>query len=185
MHASSNSHLFPCDHLWKSCCSGSNQLPANSLIPALPVAMHAKPKQACVNCHFFVKEARGLRNGPVTLEVTETDRELCRAGDYSWHKDHYAIACHFAVWDEGHNFDMSRRHEVVVETDRQNFCFFWKHRPGMLLPAARVLQEREAQARDASRDRRLTIVGLFIAAIALLVDVLLRTAQNLHLWPFR
>lgn len=146
--------------------------------------MLGTPQQACVNCHFFVKEARTLPNTPV-LEITPAERDLARGGDYSWLKEHFAICCHFGVWDEGHNFDRSKRQQILVETDRRNFCFFWKHRPGMLLPAAKILQEREAQAREAARDRRLTIVGLWIAAMALLANVLMRSAERLGLWPFR
>lgn len=129
-------------------------------------------KQTCVDCHFFVKESRST--GPATFVVTSADRELSRKGDYSWHKEYYAIACHLGVWDEGvSGYDSSRRHEIVAETERRNFCFFWPHRPGMLLPAAKVLQEREAATREASRDRKLTIIGLWIAAIALLAQLIL------------
>ncbi len=53
-----------------------------------------------------------------------------------------------------------------------------------MIPAAKALQEREAQARDASRDRRLTIAGLWIAALALLANVGLKLAEQLHWWPF-
>ncbi len=150
--------------------------------------MSSFTKQTCVNCHFFVKEARALRSGPATLEITEEERKNARAGDYSWHKEHYAIACNFGVWDEGHNFDRSRKHEILTQTDRCGFCFFWKHRPSMLLPAAKILQQREAEAREAKGDRRRTIYGLWIAAIALLVNVLvnvwLRIAERFSWWPF-
>jgi len=141
-------------------------------------------KQTCVDCHFFVQEARGLSDRPITLEITEDKRRNARAGDYSWHKEHYAIACDFAVWDEGHNFDRSRQHQILTQTDRRGVCFFWRHRPGMLLPAARILQQREAEAHEARKDRRLAIIGLWIAAFALLVDVYLRIAERFAWWPF-
>jgi len=44
----------------------------------------------------------------------------------------------------------------------------------MLFPAAKVLQQREAAAREAHQDRRLTIVGLWIAAVALAANVFLK-----------
>lgn len=147
--------------------------------------MLSKPVQACVNCHFLVKEARGLAPDPITLEVRTSEREQTRIGDYSWTAEHYALACHFVVWDEGHNFDRQHRHEVLVATDRRNFCFWWRHRPGMLIPAAKILQEREANTREASRDRRLTLYGLWIAAVALVANVWLTVAEKLTWWPFR
>src|SRR5207244_9177831 len=54
------------------------------------------------------------------------------------------------------------------------------YRQGMMIPAAKALQEREAQARDASRDRRLTIAGLWIAALALLANVGLKLVEQLR-----
>ena len=118
--------------------------------------MRRSRREHCVDCHFFVKEVRELPV-PAILEVTPQERTLTRAGDYSWHKVHYAIACNMKVRDEGHNFDSSPKHAALTVTNRRDFCFFWPHRPGMLLPAAQVLQEREVRDRDARRDRRLTL----------------------------
>jgi len=141
-------------------------------------------KQTCVDCHFFMKEARGIPGGPHTLEVKEDERAKSRSGDYSWHLDHYVVTCDFRVWDEGHNFDRSRKHEILTQVQRRDSCFFWKHRPGMLLPAARLLQEREAKAREARGDRRLTMYGLWLAAFALVAQVWLQIAAPLKWWPF-
>ena len=146
--------------------------------------MFLKHKHTCIDCHFFVKEARELPNR-FTLEVETSDREAARKGDFSWAAEHYTLACTFGVWDEGHNFCRADRHRVIAETERHNFCFWWKHRPGMLIPAAKILQEREAKDHDSARDRRLTLCGLWIAAIALVVNVWLTLADKLKLWPFR
>jgi hypothetical protein len=58
----------------------------------------------------------------------------------------------------------------------------------MLLPAAKILQQREAEAQEARGDRRRTIYGLWIAATAILVNVLaniwLRLAERFSWWPF-
>lgn len=146
--------------------------------------------QHCVDCHFFVKEARDPRVANVSV-VSREERVQARAGDYSWHKEHYAIACNMKVWDEGYNFDGSQKHAMLTAQDRRNFCFFWEHHPGMLLPAAQVLQEREAREREARRDRRLTICGLWIAALALLGQLYAQVgqlyaqvAQFQKWWPF-
>jgi hypothetical protein len=143
-------------------------------------------KQTCVNCHFFVKEARSLPSRqPVSLDVSAHERKKASEGDFSWVKDVWTLACHFTVWDEGYDFDQSRRKQIIVESNRRNFCFFWRHRPGMLLPAAKALQEREAQAHKASRDRRLTIVGLWVAVGGLVINAWLKVAEAVHWWPFK
>jgi len=110
--------------------------------------------------------------------VTEAERRACRNHDLSWHdevKAPVALACYMGVWDQGvGEFDIGKRYELLVETERRGFCFFWRHRPGMLLGAAKELQAREMAAGEARKDRRLTLVGLWIAALALLADVLLQ-----------
>jgi hypothetical protein len=121
----------------------------------------------------------------MTFEVRSEERAKARSGDYSWLLDHYALACHFGVWDEGHNFDKTARHAVIARTDRHRFCFFWSHRPGMLLPAAEVLQKREAEQQEARHDRKLTIIGLWIAAMALVVNLLVELADRFGIWPFK
>jgi hypothetical protein len=126
--------------------------------------MRRSSRKACIHCHFLVKI-----HGGHPLEIGPQEREAIRRQDYSA-VEHYALACHFGVWDEGFNFDKEDRHKTIVETDRRDYCFFWEHRPGMLLPAAATLQNREADNREAARDRKLALVGLWIAAIALVLD---------------
>jgi hypothetical protein len=91
------------------------------------------------------------------------------------------------VWDEGYTPELSqKRRQTIVETPRKDFYFFFQHRDGMLFPAARTLQEREAQFKEAARYRRHTIIVLWIAAIALLVSVLVDLAPDIwkHILDF-
>ena len=129
--------------------------------------MNRWSKQACIGCHFLIKQSN-----PSKFEVTLPERKAIRNRDYTAF-EHYSLGCHFGVWDEGYNFDKKHRHEVIVETNRKDYCFFWKHRLGMLLPAAEILQKREADNREATRDRRLTVYGLIIAAAALGINALI------------
>ena len=141
----------------------------------------------CVDCHFLVKDLDAQRD-PVrvrTVDVEEAERAQARRGEYGWKKGHHALRCDFTVWDEGYNFDPAKQHFVIVETDRSGECFFWPHRPGMLMPAARLLQDRESEYSRASRDRKMTICGLFIAAAALAVQSYLSCAQPMKWWPFK
>lgn len=144
----------------------------------------SNPAEACVSCHFFTKEYRGDGNRPMISDVAKEIRDRARGGDYGWIEDHYTLSCSFGVWDEGYNFAPAKRHEVLVKTNRSGFCFFWPHRPGMLLPAARILQERSAALRETWRDRRYAIIGLWIAGIALLAEVGLKVAEAQNWWPF-
>jgi len=137
----------------------------------------APNKQMCADRHFFVKEDRNRQPPGVSL-ILDNERKEVKLNKYSWVPDYYTLACHMGVWDEGHNFHKENRKEVLVDTNRRNQCFFWRYRRGMLLPAAKVLQEREAQYREARKDRRLTIWGLWIAALALVANVYLTVASQ-------
>ncbi len=143
--------------------------------------MSIRKKQACVDCHFFVKQAAPLPSPQVYVSlVTREERQQAKAGDYAW-SNHYSLGCHMLVWDEGHQFDATRKHAAVVVADRRKFCFFWEFRPGMMLPAARTLQEREAADSRAARNRTLTTIGLWIAALALVADVIVGLMQRCSL----
>jgi len=109
-------------------------------------------------------------------EVNRQERESIRKQDYSF-LGQSILACHFGVWNESSIADRERRPEVIVETNRKDFCFFWPYRPGMLLPAATILQEREVADRETSKDRSYTIIGLWIAALALGASVLIEIAK--------
>jgi hypothetical protein len=74
------------------------------------------------------------------------------------------------VWDEGYGTGVDSRRQVIIKSDRRGFCFFWPFRPGMFFPAGEVLQKREWELAQAKRDRLLTIIGLWIAALALVAD---------------
>ncbi len=104
------------------------------------VIMTSRPVQTCADCHFFIKEYDQHK-----FEIKSGNREAIRKQDYLWLGNHWALACYFGVWDEGYNFDLARRNEVIVETDRKGGdCFFWEYRPGMLFTAAEKLRQREA-----------------------------------------
>ncbi|MBU2602352.1 MAG: hypothetical protein KKA32_09315 [Actinobacteria bacterium] len=141
-------------------------------------------KQACVHCHFFVKTTRFPQANPFVQLVSKSERAKSRTGEFDWVGPETALSCHLGVWDEGHNFEPSQRSLAIVDAERRDFCFFWRVRPGMFLPAAKALQKREAQLREAKRDRWLTLVGLWIAAIALVINVLLTIANARGWWPF-
>ena len=138
------------------------------------------PSQACIDCHFFIKSYRDSQP-PHNFVATEEDRAAVRRNDFSWHADTraaLALSCSMDVWDEGvSGFPHDAKYDLLVQQERKGFCFFRKHEPGMLLSAAKELQKREMAAAESSRDRKLTFIGLWIAALALLASVVLQLVQ--------
>jgi len=131
----------------------------------------AGTKQVCINCHFFVKYFNSPNGNRITSVSSGDDRDKIHKGEL--HRG-FGLCCDFGVWDEGFNFDKTKIQEILLKTDRKDFCFYWTYRPGMLTPAAKILQERDAKNRETSRERKLTIVGLWIAVSALVANVLLK-----------
>lgn len=138
-------------------------------------------KQSCVECHFLIKEDR-VHHPPTRWVLNDKEREAVRHGDFSWKNSVFALCCSRGVWDEGYQFDEAQRYQLLVERDRRNFCFFFCHRSGMMLGAAETLERREAETQEASRDRRLTIVGLWIAALALLFGTIQSAGEKFGWW---
>lgn len=103
-------------------------------------------QQACVDCHFLVKQADSR-----PLEIKSEHRALLCGQDYTWLGDHYSLGCYRGVWDEGYNFDLALRQAVIVLTEREKSCFFFQYQPGMLMQAAKELQEREVAVNQADR----------------------------------
>jgi hypothetical protein len=122
-------------------------------------------KQACIDCHFLMKQSFGVKLG-----VSTQDRAALRGGDCAL-GDAWSLGCYMGVWDEGYGSAKRDRFQIVAATDRHRYCFFWPFRAGMFFTAGQVLQERESENAEAKRDRRLTIVGLWIAALALLANL--------------
>ena len=122
-------------------------------------------KKTCVDCHFFFKESDRHK-----FVISEDSRDKCRNGNFTWRKASESLGCYHGVWDQGVQPLSVDLENEIRHKKREGFCFFWRHRPGMLFQAATVLQKRESEATEASLDRRLTIGGLWIAGIGLLIN---------------
>jgi len=138
--------------------------------------MKAKFSQSCLECHFLTKELYVEKvNKPYRSNLKVVEREKIRKHDFLWVREAESLCCHFGVWDEGvKRLKDEERYKEIVETNREKYCFFWKYRPGMLFKAAEVLQRRDEERREASRDRKLTIWGLWIAATGLFISAILQ-----------
>ena len=140
--------------------------------------MRLEPKQSCVDCHFYVIKFRGHPEKHLPIEKPERDK--ARQKEYSWidSRGDTRPGCYFEVWSKEYN-ESSREeyHQFIVEKNRRDFCFWFEHHPTMRPEAAEILQEREAKNRDSARDRRLTSIGLWIAAIALVANAVLKLVE--------
>jgi len=94
----------------------------------------------------------------------------------------HKVGCEFGVWID------SDPDKILEEVWRQRLknrkgdftCFFLPYQSGMLMPAAKVLQEREERYRREKGERRLTKITIWVAIAALVANVLL---QGLIHWP--
>jgi hypothetical protein len=118
------------------------------------------------------------------MAVNEQERAAVRRGDFEWHDSSpaaVALSCRMNVWDQGvAGFPHEDRYKLLVDTERRAYCFFRAFQPGMLFLAAEELQRRESATAEARQERRLTIIGLWIAAAALLVGAII---DVIELWP--
>ncbi|MEW5871520.1 MAG: hypothetical protein AB1894_19760 [Chloroflexota bacterium] len=135
----------------------------------------AKKQKTCINCHFL-SVTHQFQDSTASSSATGQQRKAIRQHDFSA-MSFGSLGCHFSVWNESSNLDPDQRYENIVNRNRKDNCFFWEHKPEMLIPAAEELQRRETEQRAASKDRRLAILGLFIAAIALAADVIIKVIQ--------
>ena len=140
--------------------------------------MLSHPKEACISCHFFARRRLDAQLVQA-LSVSADERKMLTAGDYTViTKDPGAmLECWMKVWSPTTPIDEEKLFDAAVKTNRKDFCFYWPYHHLMSLDAGQTLQKRAAEAREASRDRRLTIYGLWIAGIALAISTAVQVRE--------
>ena len=135
-------------------------------------------KQICRNCHFFAKESTHGHSGnnPI-FSVEQDERESAKHNDFSFIKDYQTIKCRMGVWDEGLNPNKNGRDERINLLVRKGKCFFFPYDPNMLFPAAIELQKRQKEYEQVRKSNRYTVIGLWIAALALLANAIIGIIQ--------
>jgi hypothetical protein len=111
--------------------------------------------------------------------ISKKEREMLAREDRSFTKENsLALCCHQGVWDEGaQGFEESQMYQTIINIDRKNDCFFWPYQPGMRLPVAKELERREADRNKANREQHLTRIGLWIAAIAFFLQLVVNIIE--------
>ncbi len=140
------------------------------------------PRRCCVRCHFLVAERE------VTPSLLERDQELTwgerrsllTSQDFLRELRLERVYCYKSVWGDSHYPVDSDEKEFMeripggLREDCGETCFFLPYRKTMSLETAAKLERREADRREAKRDRRLVIIaGAIGAAVgAIIVSVL-------------
>ncbi|CAH0354045.1 hypothetical protein AQB9606_03447 [Aquabacterium sp. CECT 9606] len=75
------------------------------------------------------------------------------------------------VWDEAVSGAAIDRQKVILQTERRRQCFHFPNHSGMLYQAAKELQRRQSENEQLKRSNLYTRVGLWVAAGALVLNV--------------
>ena len=110
-------------------------------------------KKNCNNCHFLIKHTIGGK-----FVLSNTERKEIEENNYTWLNNN-ALACDESIWDETRRTEGGERKEYLLK--KRKSCFFWPHKPGMGLPAAKKLRKKRA----------IFIQKLFIAIVVALISV--------------
>jgi len=138
------------------------------------------PDKCCLNCHFLKRWMRERDGREINMEVSFQERQLLAEGkEWNTHPNvPWSLACHQNVWDAA-NFreDSCKDIKVITTKDRGESCFFYPYIPGLFFPAARELERRVADRREAEKDRALTRRAFYVALCALIVSILATIAN--------
>ena len=127
-------------------------------------------KKNCLNCHFFCKESNGSESGHSADSLTSEERKAFESDPIGFDRGWYSLKCYMGVWDEGVSPVSSLEDVILFSQDRGNGCFFIPYRQSMLLPAAVELQKRAETNRQLKTSHKLTVIGLWLAAIGLILN---------------
>ena len=131
-------------------------------------------KNNCLNCHFFCKELSDAASGNYTFSLTEDDRKAFEKNPLGEDRGFKSLKCYMGVWNESVSPPptLTSEDKILFSQDRGNSCFFITYKKSMLLPAAVELQKRGEVNRQLKTSYRLTIIGLWIAALGLIINAI-------------
>ena len=147
------------------------------------------PDKCCLNCHFLVAyvgqrpddDAEWAPVYPTFLryiiEDMESPIDMPRIG-------RERFCCHWRVFVGKELNGQEELHSELL-ADRGETCFFFPRHDGMSLGAAGTLERREADRREAERDRSLTRRAFKVAFAALIISILVAVANLVwDLWKY-
>ena len=122
---------------------------------------------SCRTCHFLCKDHVGERGDTYVFEIHDHERDAMEF------QDHYSVGCWHKVW-RSVNMNAAARTVILhaVSVERRRSCFYYPHVPGMNFPAAAELEHRQSENSKLEQTLRYTQIGLWIAGIGLIVNVI-------------
>jgi hypothetical protein len=135
-------------------------------------------KKNCLYCHFLAKEYRDETEHIHAFSLSNEKREKLIKSPEDAVQSHYALSCHMDVWGEGVSGSKEERDKFINLMSRNSGCFFFPHHPAMLFPAAQELQRREEENSQLKCSNMYTRLGLWVAACAFVVNVLVEVLIN-------
>jgi hypothetical protein len=130
------------------------------------------PKLNCSSCHFLSKEHRGPDGQPLAFTLSADDRTKLKIEPGKIF-ERYTLCCHMGVWDEAVSGTNVDRASVINQMERHQRCFHFPYDSAMLFGAAKELQKRQSENEQLKRSYAYTRIGLWVAAGALVVNVLI------------
>src|SRR6056297_384987 len=128
-------------------------------------------KRNCLNCHFLSKEHREETSGGVyRFSLKRGERKNLEEDPLSFERGFYSFRCHMGVWDEAVSRVAEVEEAILFSQGRGESCFFIPYKESMLFPAAIELQKRNQENKNLKKSYKLTIIGLWLAAIGLLLN---------------
>ena len=136
-------------------------------------------KPCCKNCHFLTKDRIGRNGEEWSFSWTTEERKNLRL---RIEEDHRA-RCYKNVWNIGIDPTLNDRLKEVLLQDRKDDCFFLEEHPGMSFQAAYELFQIRNDNRQLKRSYRYTQIGLWIAAVGLVANVVVKLLEILGWIP--
>ena len=119
----------------------------------------------CKDCHFLTKTIHYAMGGKFPNSWDDRERSSFQISN------DYTASCWKGIWDTGVDPSINDRLKDVLSEDRRHDCFFIKYHEGMLFSTADELARIQRDNRQLKRNYTFTQIGLWIAAIAVVVQV--------------
>ena len=120
----------------------------------------------CIDCHFLTKTTHFSTGGEFANSWSHRERSNFRISY------HGTASCWKGIWDTGVDPSINDRLKDVLLEDRKYECFFIEYHEGMLFSAADELARIQRDNRQLKRNYSFTQIGLWIAAIAVCVQLI-------------
>ncbi len=131
----------------------------------------------CRNCHFLTKSSAS--GGAIhSFALRENERDVI-ATDTLAIENNYSLSCHKGVWDEGVDPSIKNERDLFINKfDRNDFCFYFPSKRGMLFKAAEELQKREQHVKQVLEGFIYTRISIYVATIALIANFVFKVVHG-------